>query len=215
MISRRTSSIPKGDSFSPRLLYSDSRCFQAWQPVLPVLSPVHPGDFRSTWRPQCRPNQLWDLTTLGFWSDYSQTLPEAASDIITFCWCISSIIPLLLSLWQVFSKQTLSWVTPLPSDLDSRTLALCIQSLNMHRWIIMSHTLVTKIKKNLADSEIGTQVVFHRDLSSKISVEPTLLRMMQDPSPCVRPNLISMWWLSGEAMCRGKSWEIQQASVSA
>ena len=57
--------------------------------VLPVLSPVHPGALRFTWRPMCRSSQLWYLTPLGFWSDSSQTLPEAPSDIITFWWCRS------------------------------------------------------------------------------------------------------------------------------
>jgi len=41
---------------------------------------------RSTWRPLHWSSQLWDLITLGLWSDNSQTLPEASSDIFTFCW---------------------------------------------------------------------------------------------------------------------------------
>ena len=40
-----------------------------------------------------RYSQLWDLTTLAFWSDNSQTLPEAPSDRNTFCWCSLDAVP--------------------------------------------------------------------------------------------------------------------------
>jgi hypothetical protein len=46
MISRRTSSIPKGDVVFPRLLYCDSRCSQTYRrhsQVCPWCSQVLPG----------------------------------------------------------------------------------------------------------------------------------------------------------------------------
>ena len=97
MISRLTSSVPKEDVGSPRLLYSRLRCSLALRQrsqvipgllsALPVLSPVIPGASRCTWRPLRRSSTLWDFTTLGFSSDNSQTLPEAPSEILTSCWC--------------------------------------------------------------------------------------------------------------------------------
>jgi len=102
MISRPTRNVPK-EGVLPRLLYSDSRCSQACSQrtqacgrrsqacprrsqVLPGLWSALPGAPRYTWRPLHRSSKLRDLTTLGFWSDNSQTLPEAPSDQNTFCW---------------------------------------------------------------------------------------------------------------------------------
>jgi len=110
IISRCTSSIPEDDVF-PRLLYCDSMCSlacsqhsQAWGRrsqafqwssrvlpglwlALPDLLPVLLGALRCTWRPLHKSSNLWDMTTLGFWSDNSQTLPEAPSDQNSFCGC--------------------------------------------------------------------------------------------------------------------------------
>ena len=96
MICRRTSGLPKWDVVFPTLLYSDSWCSQGCHrrsQVLPDLLsaltgllPASPGGPRCTLRPLCWSSQLWDLTTLGFWSDNSQTLPEAPCHIISFCW---------------------------------------------------------------------------------------------------------------------------------
>jgi len=41
--------------------------------------------------PQHWSSQLWDFTTLGFWSDNSQTLQESPSDKNTFWWWICVI----------------------------------------------------------------------------------------------------------------------------
>jgi len=111
MIWRCTSHVPKEDVF-PRLLDGDSTCSRACSPrseacgrrswacprssqvlqglwsALPALSPAVPGAPRCTWRPLHRSSKLWDLTTLGFWSDNSLTLPEAPSDQNTLCWCL-------------------------------------------------------------------------------------------------------------------------------
>jgi len=51
------------------------------------MSLALPGTPRCTWRPLHRTSQLWDLTTLGFLSDTSQTLLQAPSDFVIFCWC--------------------------------------------------------------------------------------------------------------------------------
>jgi len=105
MISRSTSIIPNEDVFL-RWLYCDSRCSQAcrWRSqacsqrsqMLPGLSSALPGAPRCTWRPLHRSSKVWNLTTLGFWSDNSQTLPEAPSDKNTFCWCSPAVEPILV-----------------------------------------------------------------------------------------------------------------------
>jgi len=69
------------------LLPDLSPALQGLWSALPVLLPALPGAPMWTLRPLGRSSKLWDLTTLGFWSDNSQTLPEAPSDIIVFCWC--------------------------------------------------------------------------------------------------------------------------------
>jgi len=57
--------------------------------VLPGLLLVLPAVPRSTWRPLHQSNQPWDITSLGFYSDNSQILPEAPRVKNTFCWCMS------------------------------------------------------------------------------------------------------------------------------
>jgi len=83
MIPRHTSSV-REDVF-PRLLYSHSMCSQSCgqrsqachqcSQVIPGFCSALPGAARSTWRPLYWSSNLWDLTTLGFCSDNSQTLP--------------------------------------------------------------------------------------------------------------------------------------------
>jgi hypothetical protein len=58
--------------------------------ALPGLWLALPSGPRCIWRPQHRWNILWDFTTLGFWSDNSQRLPEAPSNQNTLCWCSCS-----------------------------------------------------------------------------------------------------------------------------
>jgi len=97
MIPRRTSSIPKEDVVFPRLLFCDVRCYQVCcrgsqagrrhSHVLPGLSLALLGAPRCTRWPLNRSSKLRDLTTLGFWSNNSRTLPEAPSAKNTFCWC--------------------------------------------------------------------------------------------------------------------------------
>ena len=94
-----TSSIPRDDVVFSQLLYSNARCSQAchlWSQVLPWLSldfqyahRVVTSAPRYTWRPMHLSSQLWDLTTLGFWSDIFQTLPESRGDKNTFGWYLT------------------------------------------------------------------------------------------------------------------------------
>jgi len=70
-----------------RLCHRRSQVLPGLWSALPDLSPALLGAPRCTWRPLHQSSKLWDLTTLGFWSDNSQTLPEAPSDKNTFCWC--------------------------------------------------------------------------------------------------------------------------------
>jgi len=74
------------DVVFPRLLYSDLRCFQTCgqhSMVLPWFSPellcpcvLFPSTPRCTSRPLHWSSQLWDLSTVGFWSDIFQWLRE-------------------------------------------------------------------------------------------------------------------------------------------
>jgi len=131
MSSRRTSSVPKEDVVSPRLLYCDFRCSQAchWRlqvlpglsSALPVLLLALPGAPRCNWWPLRRSSQLWDVTTLGLWSDNSQTLPEAPSDIISFCWWLSVVT---------------SWIWPLRLRFGSRLRSSCLMML-ISPWLLM------------------------------------------------------------------------------
>jgi len=116
MISRRTSSVRKEDVFprlpysDSTCSQTFGRCSQAcgrrsqacgrrsqacrlcsqmllgWWWALWDLLPAHPGALRCTWRLLNWSSKLWNMTTLVFWSDNSQTLPEAPSDQTTVCW---------------------------------------------------------------------------------------------------------------------------------
>ena len=63
----------------------------------------------------------------------------------------------------------------------------------MHTQIIISHNLVTEIKEMLTCRKICKQIVFHQDRMSKITVGITIHPMMQELSPCLRPNLKTIW----------------------
>jgi len=49
----------------------------------------------------------------------------------------------------------------------------------MHRQIIMTHNFVTEIKKKLTGSEIGKQLAFQPDRTSKITVCISILPQTQ------------------------------------
>jgi hypothetical protein len=74
--------------------------------VVPVVSPTLPGAPTCSWRSLRRSSQLCDLTTPGFWSINSLTLPEAPSDIITFCRCIPQDFPRFAIIFLPFSTTT-------------------------------------------------------------------------------------------------------------
>jgi len=130
-----------------------------------------------------------------------------------FCLSTSSLIYLLLSHLTVISKQQLHLLPVIQPDLDSRPFAWCVPPLHIDRQVIMSHNSVTEIKKTLTHSKIGTQIAFHRDITSKIQVCLFNSPLTQEPSPCLSPNSISISWLAGEAICRCKRLHVQQASL--
>jgi hypothetical protein len=65
-------------------------------------------------------------------------------------------------------------------DFGSRAFAWCIGPLHMHRRIIMSHNVVTEIKKMLTQSKIGTVIAFHRDVTSQIPICLSLSPLIQE-----------------------------------
>jgi len=75
------------------------------------------GAPRCTWWPLHRSSELWDLTTLGFWSDNSQTLPEAPCDKNTFCWCCWR-----LSIVSAYVNGSLL------KDIDARAIVMMISA---------------------------------------------------------------------------------------
>jgi len=84
-----------------------------------------------------------------------------------------------------------------PRDVHSRAFTRCVQPLHMHRGIIISHNLVTEIKKKVAPSKIDKQIAFHWDMTLKITVSQCIALQMQEPSPCLRPNPKSICSLAG------------------
>ena len=122
---------------------------------------------------------------------------------------------LLLSHISLIGKQQLNTFAVLQSDLDYTIFAWCIRPLHMQRWIIMSHNLVTKNQNKLTPSKFGTQIAFQWDMMSKMTICLSVPLLMLDPSACLHPNLIPIWWLAEEAPCRGNSLRAKQASRSA
>jgi len=112
---------------------------------------------------------------------------------LKFCLHISSLILLLPCHVIVTCRKKLHVLPVLRCDLDSSTFTWCVWPLHMHRWIIVSHNCVTEIKKQLTRSEIGKQLAFHRDRTSKITVCTSILLRTQEPSPYLHRNLISIW----------------------
>ena len=63
----------------------------------------------------------------------------------------------------------------------------------MHRRIMMSHNLVTEIKKKVTHSKIGKQIAFHQDMKSKMIIYISIPPQMQEPSPFLSLNPKSVW----------------------
>jgi len=53
----------------------------------PMSGQIFAGAPRCSWRPLHQSSTLRDSTTLRFWSDNSETLPEAPRDKDELCWC--------------------------------------------------------------------------------------------------------------------------------
>jgi len=116
---------------------------------------------------------------------------------LKFCWYISSLILLLLGRLTVtcWCKSNVSAM--LSPDMDSRTFTWCVWPLHKHRWIIMSHNLFTEIKKKRTRSKSGKQIAFHKQMTSIITLCLSVPLLTQEPSPCLRLNPKSIWWLAG------------------
>jgi len=87
-----------------------SHACHLWSQVVPGLWPdilcvprIVVGALRYTWTPQHQFCNLWDSTTLGFWSDNSLILPEAPSDTNTFCWLYNVIFTGILHHCSILS----------------------------------------------------------------------------------------------------------------
>jgi len=66
---------------------------------------------------------------------------------VEFCYHISSLILLLMCHKPVTCRKKPNVLAVLQPDLDSGTFTWCVRPLHMHRRIIMSHNLVSEIKK--------------------------------------------------------------------
>jgi len=126
-----------------------------------------------------------------------------------------SLMWLLLSQLTVIGRQISNVFAILRPELDSGPCAWCVRPFHMHRRIIMSHNSVTEIENMLTCSKIRTKIAFHRDMTSIIQSCLCIPPLTQEPSPCLRPKPISIWWLASEVSCRGKSLQVDQASLSA
>jgi len=99
----------------------------------------------------------------------------------------------MLSHFLITDKSISSILVVYQHDLESATLAWGVQTLHMHRSIIMSHNLVTERQKKLTHSKIDTQIAFQGDSSSPIGICLSIPPAMQKPSPllCLNPIAIS------------------------
>jgi len=75
----------------------------------------------------------------------------------------------------------------------------------------MSRNLVIEITLMLTCSQVGTQIALPRDKSLKLTICLSTHLATQQPSPYLRPYSISIWELTRDASCWGKSLPVQQA----
>jgi len=137
----------------------------------------------TTWRLSCRQIRIDHWARL-LWLVWHHSF--------NFCLYISLLILLLRSHLTLISKQKSSWLAILQHDLDSITFTWCVHPLHMHTRIIMSHSVVTKIKKKMTRSKIGTQITFHWDIMSKMTICLSIPPLAQKQSPSLRPNPIAI-----------------------
>jgi hypothetical protein len=64
----------------------------------------------------------------------------------------------------------------------------------------MSYNLVAEIKQKLTHSNIGKQLAFHRDQTSKMTVRTFIFPQTQEVSPSLHRDPISIWQLAGAYM---------------
>jgi len=142
------------------------------------------GWMNAAWRLTCIQVRvaLWPLCLWLVWHHLRES-----------CWKISSLIYFLLSHLTVTGMTMTSSLVVLWCDLEFMTLEWCVWPLHMHRWIIISHNLVTEIKTKLTRSKIETQIAFHSSTSSKFSIWLSIPPLMQELSSFLCPNPISIW----------------------
>jgi len=112
---------------------------------------------------------------------------------LKFCSHILSLILHLLCHVTVTCKKKPKVMAVIQPNFDSRTFTWSVRPLHIHRRIIMSHNLVTQIKKKLTHSKISKQLAFHHDQMSKITVCTSIVEQTQELSPSLRQNPISIW----------------------
>jgi hypothetical protein len=111
---------------------------------------------------------------------------------LQLCKYILSLILLFLYYLTVTWRKKPNILAVLQCNCNSRMFIWWVQLLHMHIWIIMTHNLVTEIKKKLTGSNIGKQLSFHHYQTSTISVCICILPRTQESSPSVRQNPISI-----------------------
>jgi len=111
-------------------------------------------------------------------------------------------------------KTIWSLLVILQPDLVSCTLAWHGRPLHIHKQIMMSHNLVTEIKKTLACSTVGTRIAFQIDMTSLIAICLSIPQAMHELSTFLCRNPISVWWSGRDAICRGNSLQVQHASIT-
>jgi len=99
----------------------------------------------------------------------------------------------------------------LQSYLDSRSFEWYVRPLHMHRKIIVSHSLVTEIKKRLTQTKIGTQIAFQWHLTSKWGICVCIAPVTKEPLSFLHLNRHSVCWFTGEVICRSNILQVQRA----
>jgi len=84
----------------------------------------------------------------------------------------------------------------------------------MHRHSIMAHILVAEFKVKLTCHTIGTWIEYPRDMLWDIAISLSIPLATYEPTTFLHPNWISILELDLEGICVGKSWRVQQASIS-
>jgi len=83
----------------------------------------------------------------------------------------------------------------------------------MHRRIIMSHNIVSEIKKIPSRIKIDTPTTFCRNITSIITYCAGCVPMTYEPIHYVHLNPFPVWNVGMEDICRGKRLQVQRASI--